>query len=88
MAPVDTIIATQILVLQICPRMTAEGWMPIQYLMMLPDPNHPTGWETDETLPEGWKLMSNLRVVSEGNWRLTSIDIDGQGLMPSTSRLT
>ena len=73
MAPVDKIIATQILVLQICPRMTAEGWMPIQYLMMLPDPNHPTGWETDETLPEGWKIY----VKSQGcERRQLEADID------------
>ena len=52
--------------------------------IMLPDQNLPTGWEPKETLPEGWKSKSNLGVVSDCDWRLTLIDIDGQGLRPST----
>ena len=65
-----------------------EDWMPSLGPIMLSVLNLPTGWEPKETLPEGWKLKSNLRVMSDGDWRLTLIDIDGQGSRPITIGLT
>ena len=65
-----------------------ENWMPSLDPIMLSVLNLPTGWEPKETLPEGWKLKSNLRVMSDGDWRLTLIDIDGQGSRPITIGLT
>ena len=56
--------------------------------MILPEPNLSTGWDPNETLPEGWKSMSNHRVVSEGDVINDIDDIDGQGSTPSSRLLS